>query len=107
MEIDSLQRNNPDMLLLSPMFFALVLMVIAVIDKMVMAIRMMLVMMVMVIMAIETTMMLASSIAKVVQPGWREKKTWRPVAGLTLPIREPGLQQILRSMKNTSRHFVL
>ena len=49
---------------------------------------------VMAIMAIETAMMLASSIAKVIQPGWREKKTWRPVAGLTLPIGEPGLQQI-------------
>ena len=44
MEIDSLQRNNPDMLLLSPMFFDLVLMVIAVI--MVMVISMMLVIMV-------------------------------------------------------------
>ena len=89
MEIVSLQRNNPDMLLLSPLFFDLVLVMIAVI--MVMVISMMLVMMVM---AIETTMMLASCISKIIQPGWREKKTWRPVDGLTLPIREPGLQQI-------------
>ena len=77
------------MLLLSPLFFDLVLVMIAVI--MVMVISMMLVMMVM---AIETTMMLASCISKIIQPGWREKKTWRPVDGLTLPIREPGLQQI-------------
>ena len=83
MEIVSLQRNNPDMLLLSPMFFDLVLMV--------MTVR---VIMVMVIIVIETAMVLASSISKVVQPGWREKKTWRPVADLTLPIRESGLQQI-------------
>ena len=87
MEIVSLQRNNPDMLLLSPLFFDLVLVMIAVI--MVMVIRMMLV-----IMVIETTMMLASYIAKVIQPGWREKKTWGPVAGLSLPIRKPGLQQV-------------
>ena len=91
MEIVSLQRNNPDMLLLSPLFFDLALLMIAVI--MVMAISMMLVMMVM---AIETTMMLASCISKIIQPGWREKKTWRPVDGLTLPIREPGVQQIYR-----------
>ena len=77
------------MLLLSPMFFDLVLMVIAVI--MVMVISMIMVIMVM---AIETTMMLASCISKIIQPGWREKKTWRPVDSLTLPIREPGLQQI-------------
>ena len=91
MEIVSLQRNNPDMLLLSPLFFDLVLVMIGVI--MVMAISMMLVMMVM---AIETTMMQASCISKIIQPGWREKKTWRPVDGLTLPIREPGVQQIYR-----------
>ena len=79
------------MLLLSPMFFDLVLMVIAVI--MVMVISMIMVIMVM---AIETTMMLASCISKIIQPGWREKKTWRPVDGLTFPIREPGVQQIYR-----------
>ena len=38
MEIVSLQRNNPDMLLLSPLFFDLVLMVMTVMLIMVMAI---------------------------------------------------------------------
>ena len=65
MEIVSLQRTNPDTLLLSPMFFDLVLVMIAVI--MVMVISMIMVIMVM---AIETTMMLASCISKIIQPGW-------------------------------------